>query len=43
MWPDNPDDTARLFYLLILLMGLLGFFAIGGRGRGRSGLRCSRR
>ena len=37
MWPDNPDDVARLFYLLLLLMGLLGFFAIGGRGRGRLG------
>lgn len=37
MWPDNPDDMARLFYLLILLMGLLGFFAIGGTGRGRLG------
>ncbi len=31
--PDNPDDVARLFYLLFLLMGLLGFFAVGGRRR----------
>lgn len=33
MWPDNPDDVARMFYLLLLLMGLLGFFLIGGRQR----------
>ncbi len=33
MWPDNPDDVARLFYLLILLLGVLGFFAIGARQR----------
>jgi aspartyl protease family protein len=32
-WPDNPDDVARLFYLLLLLMGLMGFFAVGGRRR----------
>jgi aspartyl protease family protein len=33
MWPDNPDDVARLFYLLLLLAGLLGFFLVGGRQR----------
>lgn len=37
--PDNPDDLARLFYLLLLLMGLLGFFAIGGRRRLGASLR----
>ncbi len=37
MWPDNPDDVARLFYLVLLLTGLLGVFAIGsGRRLGAS-------
>lgn len=31
--PDNPDDLARLFYLAILLVGLLAFFSIGSRQR----------
>ncbi len=33
MLPDNPDDVARLLYLVLLLAGLLGFFLIGGRRR----------
>jgi aspartyl protease family protein len=32
MLPDNPDDQARFFYLLFLLLGL-GFFFLSGRGR----------
>jgi aspartyl protease family protein len=31
--PDNPDDVARLFYLALLLLGLLGFFFAGGGRR----------
>lgn len=33
MWPERPDDLARLFYLLLLLTGLLGFFLVGGPRR----------
>jgi aspartyl protease family protein len=32
-WPEDPDAVARLFYLALLLLGLLGFFAAGGRRR----------
>lgn len=28
--PDNAEDTARLVYLLILLLGVLGFSIFGG-------------
>ncbi|MBP7001371.1 TIGR02281 family clan AA aspartic protease [Amaricoccus sp.] len=31
--PDNPDDLARLFYLALLLVGLLAFFSVGSRQR----------
>ncbi|MBP7241966.1 TIGR02281 family clan AA aspartic protease [Amaricoccus sp.] len=31
--PDNPDDLARLFYLALLLAGLLAFFVVGSRQR----------
>lgn len=31
----SPDDWAQVIYLLLLLMGLLGFFSFGGRGVGR--------
>lgn len=31
--PDNPDDLARLFYLALILLALLGFFAVGSRQR----------
>jgi aspartyl protease family protein len=31
--PEDPDAVARLFYLLLLLMVMLGFFAVGGRRR----------
>lgn len=33
MWLDNPDDQARLFYLLILGLGILTFFLYGRRHR----------
>jgi len=33
MLPDNPDDQARLLYLVILLAGLVGFGIVGRRVR----------
>jgi aspartyl protease family protein len=33
MWPGSPDDQARLFYLVLLLLGIAAFFLVGQRQR----------